>query len=124
MTDSTVDEFFTKKHGRLANIASVANTFAWIALVGQVLYMGARFIQFQNSYMIQTMATDFGQNPSFMQMLSEKPLYTFSLIVDLASIFLRGVVYWLTLKGISLGLNMIVETDLNYKDKFQGGSNE
>ena len=124
MADNTVDEFFTKKHARLANIASVANTFAWIALVAQILYMGARFIQVQNSYMIQTMATDFGQNPNFMQMLSEKPLYTFSLIIDLASIFLRGVVYWLTLKGISLGLNMIVETDLNYKDKFQEGSNE
>jgi hypothetical protein len=124
MIDSTADEFFTRKHERLARIASIANTFAWIVLVAQILYMGGRFIQLQNSYMIQTMTTDFSQNPNFMKMLSEKPLYTFSLIVDLASIFLRGVVYWLTLKGISLGLNMIVETDLNYKDKFPGGNNE
>lgn len=122
MTASTGEEFFTRKHGRLANIASVANTFAWIALISQVLYMGARYIQLQNSYMIQTMTTGFGQ-PNFMEMLSQNPLYTFSLIVELASIFLRGIVYWLTLKGISSGLYMIVETNLNYKDKFEGGNN-
>ena len=120
MSNSTGEEFITKKHGRLMNIASVANTFAWIALGSQILYMWSRFVQLQNSYMIQTMTTGFGQ-PNFMEMLSQNPLYTFSLIVDLAGIFLRGVVYWLVLKGISLGLNMIVETDLNYKE---GVSNE
>ena len=71
MTDSIGEGFITKKHGRLMNIASVANIFAWIALVSQVLYVGARFIQLQNSYMIQTMSTGFGQ-PNFMEMLSQK----------------------------------------------------
>lgn len=123
MTDSTGEGFITKKHGRLMNIASVANIFAWIALVSQVLYVGARFIQLQNSYMIQTMSTGFGQ-PNFMEMLSQNPVYTFSLIVDLVSIFIRGAIYWLVLKGISIGLYMVVETDLNYKDKFEGVTNE
>ncbi|MFZ2489183.1 MAG: hypothetical protein WAZ19_13810 [Anaerolineae bacterium] len=123
MTDSTGEGFITKKHGRLMNIASVANIFAWIALVSQVLYVGARFIQLQNSYMIQTLSTGFGQ-PNFMEMLSENPVYTFSLVVDLAGIFIRGAIYWLVLKGISAGLYMIVETDLNYKDKFEGVTNE
>ena len=123
MTDSTGEGFITKKHGRLMNIASVANIFAWIALVSQVLYVGARFIQLQNSYMIQTMSTGFGQ-PNFIEMLSENPVYTFSLVVDLAGIFIRGAIYWLVLKGISAGLYMIVETDLNYKDKFEGVTNE
>ncbi len=123
MTDSTGEGFITKKHGRLINIASVANVFAWIALVSQVLYAGARFIQLQNSYMIQTMSTGFGQ-PNFMEMLSQNPAYTFSLIVDLASIFIRGGIYWLVLKGISVGLYMVVETDLNYKDKLEGVTNE
>ena len=123
MTDSTGEEFFTKKHARLTNIASVANAFAWIALVSQILYMGARFVQLQNTYMLQTRMTGFGQ-PDFMQMLSQNHLYTFSLIVDLGIILLRGVIYWLTLKGISLGLYMIVETNLNYKDKLEGVNNE
>jgi len=73
--------------------------------------------------MMQTMSTGFGQ-PNFMEMLSENPVYTFSLVVDLASIFIRGAIYWLVLKGISAGLYMIVETDLNYKDKFEGVTNE
>ena len=122
MTDNTEEEFFTKKHGRLTNIASVANIFAWVALCFQILYMGGRFVQLQNSYMIQTMATGFGQS-NFMKMLSQDPVYTFSLIVDLVSIFIRGVVYWLVLKGVSAGLYMIVETNLNYKDKFEGAKN-
>ena len=115
MTDSTVDDFFTKKHDRLASIASIANIVAWIALVAQILFVGARFIEVQNSYLMQI--TTFGQNPDFMEMLSEKPIYTASLIVDLAGIFIRGILYWLVLKGISLGLYMIVETDLNYREK-------
>ena len=73
--------------------------------------------------MLQTMTTGIGQ-PNFMEMLSKNPVYAFSLVVDLASILIRGVVYWLVLKGISAGLNMIVETDLNYKDKFEGVTNE
>jgi hypothetical protein len=123
MTDSTGEGFITKKHGRLMNIASVANIFAWIALVSQVLYVGARFIQLQSSYMLQTMTKGFGQ-PNFMDMLSENPVYTFSLVVDLASIFIRGIIFWLVLKGISAGLYMIVETNLNFKDKFKGVINE
>jgi hypothetical protein len=124
MTDNIVEDFFTRKHERLASIASIANAFAWIAVVLQVISMASTFIQFQNSYMMQTGTLSFGQNPNFEEMFRENPLYTFRLIVDLANIFLRGVVYWLTLKGISLGLNMIVETDLNYRDKFQGADNE
>ncbi len=120
MTDNTAEDFFTRKHARLVNIASAANTFAWIALVFQILYMGARFLQYQSSYTMQNMASGFGQ-PDFMKMLSQNPLYTFSLAIDLANIFLRAVVSWLALKGISLGLYMVVETNLNYKDKFKGG---
>ncbi len=71
--------------------------------ISQILLIQINHLKLQNSYMIQTMTTGFGQ-PNFMEMLSQNPLYTFSLIVDLAGIFLRGVVYWLVLKGISLGL--------------------
>jgi len=123
MTDSAEEEYFTSKHAKLDNIARAANTFAWIALVSQILYMGARFIQLQSSYTMQVMSTGFGQ-PNFMEMLSQNAVYTFSLIVDLASIFIRGIVYWLVLHGVSLGLYMIVETDLNYRDDLEGVNNE
>jgi hypothetical protein len=123
MTDSTEEEYFTSKHAKLDNIARAANTFAWVALVSQTLFMGARFIQLQSSYTMQAISTGFGQ-PSFMEMLSQNAVYTFSFVVDLASIFIRGIVYWLVLQGVSSGLYMIVETDLNYRDELKGVNNE
>ena len=123
MTASTEEEYFTSKHAKLDNIAAAANTFAWIALVSQILYMGARFIQIQNSYNMQAIWINSTQ-PSFMEMLRQDAVYTFSLIVDIASIFIRGVIYWLVLKGIASGLDMIVETDLNYRDEPAGVTNE
>lgn len=123
MTANTEEEYFGSKHAKLDNIASVANTFAWIALVSQILYMGARFIQLQNSYRLQALWT--GSDPTaFVEMMNQNAVYTFSLIVDLANIFIRGIVYWLVLKGISLGLYMIVETDLNYRDELERVSHE
>ncbi len=123
MTDSTEENYFTSKHAKLDNIARAASTFAWIALVSQILYIAARFIQLQSSYTMRVISTGFGQ-PSFMEMLSENPAYTFSLVVDLASIFIRGIVYWLVLQGVSSGLYMIVETDLNYRDELEKVNNE
>ena len=123
MTDSAMEEYFTSKHAKLDNIASAANTFAWIALGSQIFYMAGRFFQLHNSYMTQVILSGSAQ-PDFMEMLSQNLLYTFSLIVDMASIFIRGIVYWLVLKGISSGLYMIVETDLNYRDESEEASNE
>ena len=118
MTDNTGEDFFTRKHARLVNIASAANTFAWIVFIFQILYMGTRFLQYQTSYTMQNLTSGFGQ-PDFMKMLSQNHLYTFSLVIDLANIFLRAIMSWLLLKGISLGLYMIVETNLNYSEKFE-----
>jgi hypothetical protein len=112
------DDFITAKHSRLLRIALVANVFAWIALIVNLLLVGTRFLRFQAAY---------AQNPIFMgevldfwAMLGRNPTYLANLIVDLLTNFLNGVVAWLTLKGISLGLNMIVETDLNYREKAKG----
>ena len=120
MIESTANDFFTEKHARLTRIAFIANIFAWIVFIFHILWVGASFIQTQTSYTIQNMNVNLGQNSDFMEMLMQNPLYTASLIVSLIGIFLRGVIYGLTLKGISLGLNMIVETNLNYLEKFQG----
>ncbi len=125
MTDSTADDFFTTKHARLTRIATIANLFAWVVFIVQILLVGGRFIEVQNSYTMQQFQNiNLDQNLDFMGMLRTHPLYTAGFVVDLASIFLRGVTFGLILKGISLGLNMIVETNLNYKEKSQGASNE
>jgi len=51
----------------------------------------------------------------------KNPLYMVGILVDLLSVFLKGIVYFLMLKGISLGLNMIIETDINYREQKQYG---
>lgn len=43
------------------------------------------------------------------------------LLFESISMMIKGVVYFLILKGISLGLNMIVETDINYREKKEQG---
>jgi hypothetical protein len=123
MIDNTADEFFTADHNRLTSIANIANGVAWIALIVNIILVGARFVEVQNTLRFQNISL--GLEPDFWGTLSQKPLYAFSFLVDLTSILLRGIVYWLALKGISLGLNMIVEIDLNNKEKSQeGGNNE
>ena len=57
----------------------------------------------------------------FGEMLTKNPKYAFSLFIDLFSVAMKGVVYFFVLKGISLGLNMIIETDLNYREKQEHG---
>jgi hypothetical protein len=46
-------------------------------------------------------------------------------IFQTARTFLQGAIFYLVLKGIALGLDMIVETDINYRDsKVEGEQNE
>jgi hypothetical protein len=122
MTNNTADEFFTANHDKLARIANIANVVAWIVFVVNIILVGARFVEVQHAFTLQSGML--GQDPDFWGMLSQKPLYAASFFVDMLSIFLRGAVYGLTLKGISLGLNMIIEIDLDNKERSQVDNNE
>ena len=122
MTENTYDEFFTREHGRLTQIARIADLFVWIVVIINTLSVGARYLELQGAFMIQN--SIYNQSGNFTGYLANNPVYTASLIVDLASIFLRGIFYGLVLKGVSLGLNMIVETDLNYWEKYQEANND
>ena len=116
MADIQGIDSFTTKHGRLMRIAAFANAFAWIVLVVNILWMGASFMQDLFNYNMMSVGLINSHLPSFLESLLRDPLYMASTIVGLAGILFRGVVYWLILKGIAVGLNMIVETDLNYRD--------
>ncbi len=122
MTDGTADGSFTVKHARLTRVAAIANNFAWIVFLVNLLFVFGRLAEAYNSFIIQNMS--FSQHPDFWGMLAGNPIYTASLFVDMLSIFLRGIVFGLALKGVSLGLSMIVETDVNYREKLQGNNNE
>jgi NhaP-type Na+/H+ or K+/H+ antiporter len=45
------------------------------------------------------------------------PIRILNLGVNIAVIVLQGVVYYLVLQGVALGLSMVVETDINYRER-------
>jgi len=110
------EEFFSSKHKRLLNIAAWAKYLAWVALIINVLYGLGIYYQQQAQY--TSMA---GTNSQFVQLLRGNFSFALSLGIEIVSVVFKGVVYFFLLKGISLGLNMIVETDINYRDNTEKG---
>ena len=100
-------DFFTKNHGRLMDIAVAAKYAAWVALVVYIISAGLRIISYQDQNTSGLLA--------LWVLLTNSPLEFFRFVINILATILRGVVYYLMLKGISLGLNMIVETDINYR---------
>ena len=124
MSKNTTEIYFTKKHASLTNIAFAAKILAWVALVIQISLVVARFAELRNSFLIQQGLTPEFNEPTLWAMLSNNLIYSFYFFSELLVILMKGVVYWLVLKGISFGLYMIVETNLNYKDRLEVESNE
>jgi hypothetical protein len=98
-------ELFTKKHLRLTNIAKIANVLFWILLIFTVLQLIITIWQLSNnlpSNLPDTPINNLYQNAFFR-------------LYGLVSNFIYGFVNLLVLKSIHLALNMIVETDINYR---------
>ncbi len=111
--------FFSDKHNQLLNIAYTAKNIAWIVLVVYILYgIGTFYIEQANQMYYQGLPNSY---LFFVGMLRSNIIYAISLLAQIVSIFLRGIIYFLILKAISLGLNMIVETDINYRDARKEG---
>lgn len=104
------EDFFSPNHKRLLRIATWAKHIAWVLLVAYILLAGTEIIRFQNNI---EASQNFGGN------VPNNPLDVFRLVINMATTVLKGIVYYLVLKGISLGLNMIVETDINYREQKQ-----
>lgn len=126
MTDNAADDFFTTRHARLTRIAYFANILAWVILVYHILWVGVHFVKTYDAYTpggLKSLIVDFSIDPDFIEILVDNPLFAISLVSNLIGLFIRGIVSAIVLKGISLGLYMIVDTDLNYREKAQEGSN-
>ncbi|MBI5297426.1 MAG: hypothetical protein HY869_18260 [Chloroflexi bacterium] len=117
-------EFFSANHKRLLDLATWAKYLAWVALVVGILGMGTSALQSWNLFQT-SMAWNTTLQPTnnFMQVLRTNPSFALSLLIGMARVLFGGVFYFVVLRGISLGLNMIVETHINYRDKnSQGGA--
>lgn len=113
-----LEEFFSQKHKRLLNIATWAKYLAWVVFIVNILYALGMYYQLQSQ-----LSSIAGTNIQFLQLLRNDFSYALSFGIEIVSVVFKGVVYFLLLKAISLGLNMIVETDINYRDNNEKGDN-
>lgn len=120
---SRQEEFLSPEHGNLLNIAIWAKYLAWVVLAIYVFQTGFVIIQRQvNSQQMQAVIGDPISSQEYWDRALDKPIYY---LIDIGSdmiyIFLKGVIFYIVLKGISLGLYMIVETDVNYREQENRG---
>ena len=103
--------YFSENHERLLNIATWAKILARVVLMVYILW--AVLLLFQNPVLFRT-------SDSIQTLFKDNLFDTFRLLLNVLATLLRGIIFYLILKGISLGLNMIVETDVNYRER-KGG---
>ena len=120
---SRQEEFLSPEHGKLLIIAIWAKYLAWVVLAIYVFQTGFVIIQRQvNSQQMQAVIGDPISSQEYWDRALDKPIYY---LIDIGSdmiyIFLKGVIFYIVLKGISLGLYMIVETDVNYREQENQG---
>ncbi len=109
------NDLFGKKHATMWRISMWANGLASILFFIFILSSLAQIFQY-NLIAHNQYQTD------LLGLFSRYPLYVLDLILQMARVFLQGTAYYLVLKGTSLGLDMIVETDINYRgSKAEGG---
>lgn len=106
------NDFFSSNHHRLLNIAFISKYLAWIILAAYILLAIIQLLQYQNIF------TSSGRVPmGIWSFYKDNPFEAFRVGVGVLTTGLRGVIFYLVLKGLSLGLNMIVETDINYREQ-------
>jgi len=107
--------FFSPNHNRLLNIATWAKYLAWVVLGAYILLVGLQIIQLLLAKDDVNILGPASQ--SLATMLRENPLDVLRRAVGMSVNLLVGLFYYLILKGVSLGLNMIVETNINYREQ-------
>lgn len=106
------NNLFGWKHATLWRISLWANVLAPIVLFVSILLIAnliARYNQFARSQF----------NLGLLEWLSQNPDYAFDLIAQTGRSLLSGAVYYVFLKGVALAFDILIETDLNYREKSQ-----
>jgi hypothetical protein len=101
-------------HKRMLTIADIANVLSWIVMIGcigMVVVSVIGEVNYLNS------------ERGFQQLVGVPGLGNY--VIHEFMYLCQGLVYALVLKGVSLGLKMLVETNVNYKlGKEEGESHE
>lgn len=104
------NDFFTKKHKKLSFIATVSSAFSWILLI----YYFVRLVNNLILYIETTRAN--GMQGWFRNMRLGMGIETAITVSGILNPAFQGLVFFLLLRGLTSGLNMIIETDLNYRE--------
>lgn len=121
---SEQEDLFTNDQNRLMSIAGWANNLAWVMLVFYLLLAALTIFLDQVNYQrMQIMTSGFESSLDYWEMMRANPLhYLLGIGSSILSRVLTGFVYYIVLKGISLGLYMVIETDMNcHAKENQGG---
>lgn len=112
VTQSAPDPFAipSRNYRRLLRIAALANAVSWIALVGYGIFMVLMILQDASRY---PLTTPYDGNAEFWRTFKQEPLLALYYIFTWLKLPLQGLVSFTVLKGVALGLGMIVETDMN-----------
>ena len=95
-----------QNHNRLLRIAYFSNYFSWVAL--------GIFVLFGIFNVYATFTNDSIRiGATISSLIKQNPSYALELFLAMLRLIIQGVVYWLILKSVSLGLIMIVETNRN-----------
>lgn len=115
------EEIFSPKHKQMLNLAMGAKYLAWAALFFYIIRGGTVII----NYLVSAIGYVPFLNPQgmqdFLSVLKNNPYYLGDMILTILGLLLRGVIFYLVLQSVNLGLSMIVETDINYREKKNEG---
>lgn len=117
MNEEEQKDLFTKKHATLWRISMWANGLASITLFIFFIFACAEILQAFLASSNQSQITP-------IEFFSKGPLHILNILLNMTAVFLQGAVYYVTLKGIALGLDMVIETDINYRDQKAEGVSE
>ena len=105
---------FNPKYKIMSRIAIIANIISWVALIFFAIAALLALPSLYNQAIEQAIVNRQIPPSSYLEMF--KSFNTSVLVVEqIGSRILQGVTTHLMLQAVSLGLYMLIETDLNYK---------
>ena len=110
--ENNLDTFYTKKHKRMSMISTTAAIFSWLVLIFFILSTISEFVAF---FRFQDMAT-------LQEYFEHSPETYINIFLEMTHSLLQGFTFFLVLRSVYLGLNMILETELNYREGSEGES--
>lgn len=116
---SNHEDLFTDNQNRLLSIAGWANNLAWVVLIIYMLLAALTIPLDKADYQrMQIIAGGFTGGSDYWEMArSDLFFYVLGVGSGILARVLTGIIYFVVLKGISLGLYMVIETDINYHER-------